>query len=57
MAAGMGAVLVDRELYLPQECAVDGPRCREAGGIEFAAKPELPRPMLDQALDAGASCG
>ncbi len=42
-------VLVDRELYLPQEWATDLPRRREAGipdDVAFATKPELARRML-----------
>src|SRR5262249_49756731 len=39
-------VLVDRELYLPQDWADDRPRRREAGipeDVSFATKPELAR--------------
>lgn len=50
-----GHVLLDRELYLPQEWIEDWPRRREAGipdEVEFATKPELARRML-QRLWAG----
>jgi len=50
-----GHVLLDRELYLPQEWIEDWPRRREAGipdEVEFATKPELARLML-QRLWAG----
>lgn len=50
-----GHVLLDRELYLPQEWIEDWPRRREADipdEVEFATKPELARSML-QRLWAG----
>lgn len=56
-ASEFGAALVDRELYLPEEWAADGERCRAAAvpeGTEFATKPELARCMIKRALDAGA---
>src|SRR5487761_1382942 len=59
-AGARGAALVDRELYLPQEWAADGQRCRQAGvpqGTGFATKPELARRMIERALDADAPCG
>jgi SRSO17 transposase len=49
-------VLVDRELYLPQEWAGDLPRRREAGipdDVAFATKPELARRMLARLGAAG----
>jgi SRSO17 transposase len=49
-------VLVDRELYLPQEWAEDLPRRREAGvpdDVPFATKPELARRMLERVRAAG----
>jgi SRSO17 transposase len=49
-------VLVDRELYLPEEWIADLPRRREAGipdEVSFATKPELARRMLERALAAG----
>jgi SRSO17 transposase len=49
-------VLVDRELYLPQEWADDLPRRREAGipaDVSFATKPELARRMLERVRAAG----
>jgi SRSO17 transposase len=54
-ATSKGHVLLDRELYLPQEWIEDWPRRREAGipdEVEFATKPELARRML-QRLWAG----
>jgi SRSO17 transposase len=48
--------LIDRELYLPESWTRDRDRCREAGigdGVEFAAKPELARKMLERAVAAG----
>ena len=59
-ASEQGAALVDRELYLPEEWARDGQRCRAAAvpeGTEFATKPELARRMIERALKAGASVG
>jgi SRSO17 transposase len=53
-----GAVLVDRELYIPQEWASDRERRSEAGipeTVEFATKPELARRMIGRALDSGAT--
>jgi SRSO17 transposase len=51
-------VLVDRELYLPQEWVGDLARRREAGipdAVTFATKPELARRMLKRVLAAGLS--
>jgi SRSO17 transposase len=45
-------VLVDRELYLPEEWISDLPRRREAGipdEVTFATKPELARRMIERA--------
>jgi SRSO17 transposase len=58
-ATHQGAALVDRELYLPEEWAADGPRRRTAAVpevTEFATKPELARRMIERALEAGAPC-
>lgn len=58
-ATNQGAALVDRELYLPEEWAADGPRRRAAAvpeETEFATKPELARRMIERALAAGAPC-
>lgn len=55
-ASPAGHVLLDRELYLPQEWAADAARRREAGvpdEVTFATKPELARRMLERARDAG----
>jgi SRSO17 transposase len=49
-------VLVDRELYLPQEWASDRERRQEAGvpeTVPFATKPELARRMLARVEAAG----
>jgi SRSO17 transposase len=49
-------VLVDRELYLPEEWSSDDARRGEAGvpeDVAFAIKPELARRMLARVLDAG----
>jgi SRSO17 transposase len=49
-------VLVDRELYLPQEWAGDGERRQEAGvpeAVTFATKPELAQRMLVRLAAAG----
>lgn len=49
-------VLVDRELYLPQEWVEDRPRRQEAGipeAVTFATKPELARRMLERLGVAG----
>ncbi len=49
-------VLVDRELYLPQEWAGDQERRQEAGvpeAVPFATKPELARRMLARVGAAG----
>src|SRR5262249_21099038 len=49
-------VLVDRELYLPEDWAGDLPRRRDAGipdDVTFATKPELARCMLERLRAAG----
>ncbi len=49
-------VLVDRELYLPEDWAGDLPRRREAGvpdEVSFATKPELARRMLERVRATG----
>ncbi len=51
-------VLVDRELYLPEEWIADLARRREAGiadDVAFATKPELARRMLERVRAAGLS--
>jgi SRSO17 transposase len=51
-------VLVDRELYLPQEWADDFPRREEAAipdAVTFATKPELARRMLERLAGAGVA--
>jgi SRSO17 transposase len=55
-ASPLGQVLLDRELYLPQEWTDDRGRCRQAGIPEdrrFATKPQLAQQMLARALAAG----
>jgi SRSO17 transposase len=49
-------VLVDRELYLPEEWVADLARRREAGipdDVRFASKPELARRMLERVRAVG----
>src|SRR5215469_12884352 len=49
-------VLLDRELYLPQEWTADPARCREAGipeKVPFATKPQLAQRMLERIWAAG----
>ncbi len=51
-----GHVLLDRELYLPQEWTLDWPRRREAGipdAVEFATQPELAQRMLERLSASG----
>jgi SRSO17 transposase len=55
-ASPLGQVLLDRELYLPQEWTGDRQRCRQAGIPEdrrFATKPQLAQQMLARAFAAG----
>jgi SRSO17 transposase len=55
-ASQHGHVLLDRELYLPQEWTSNAERRREAGvpdAVAFATKPELARQMLERAQSAG----
>ena len=55
-ATQKGQVLMDRELYLPQEWTNDRARCREAGvpeEVAFATKLVLARRMLERALQHG----
>jgi SRSO17 transposase len=57
-ASPTGHVLLDREVYLPQEWADDRPRRQEAGvpdTVTFATKPELARRMLERANAAGVT--
>lgn len=59
-AGERGYVLLDRELYLPQQWIEDGPRCRAAGipeEADFQTKPMLGRGMLERAFAAGMPCG
>jgi SRSO17 transposase len=54
-ASGLGHVLLDRELYLPEEWTTDRERCRRAGIPEdrgFATKPQLAQQMLARAFTA-----
>jgi SRSO17 transposase len=53
-AAEKGQMLMDRELYLPQEWSNDRKRCQEAGvpeEVEFATKLVLARRMLQRVLE------
>jgi SRSO17 transposase len=55
-ASSQGHVLLDRELYLPQEWTDDGARCERAGippERTFATKPQLAQQMLKRAFDTG----
>jgi SRSO17 transposase len=55
-ASPLGQVLLDRELYLPQDWTGDRQRCRQAGIPEdrrFATKPQLAQQMLARAFAAG----
>lgn len=55
-ASGLGHVLLDRELYLPEEWTNDRERCRQAGipdDRDFATKPQLAQQMLARAFAAG----
>ena len=59
-ASQRGYVLLDRELYLPQQWIEDGPRCRAAGipaEVDFQTKPMLGRRMLERAFAVGIPCG
>ena len=54
-ASSQGHVLLDRELYLPQEWTDDVVRCERAGippERTFATKPQLAQQMLEHAFDA-----
>ncbi|MGW3654177.1 IS701 family transposase, partial [Streptomyces sp. NPDC000878] len=49
LATGVGAALIDRELYLPKEWTEDRPRCRAAKipeTVGFAVKPRLAEKMI-----------
>jgi SRSO17 transposase len=55
-ASPQGHVLLDRELYVPQEWSNDEERCKRAGmppERTFTTKPQLARQMLERAFDAG----
>jgi SRSO17 transposase len=59
-ASEKGHVLIDREVYLPQEWAADGARRTTAKvptAIPFATKPELARQMLERTFAADMPCG
>ena len=59
-ASQRGYVLLDRELYLPQQWVEDSPRCRAAGiskEVSFATKPMLGKRMLERAFLRGMPCG
>jgi SRSO17 transposase len=50
-----GHVLLDRELYVPNEWATDGPRRQDAGippEVAFATKPQLAQQLLAHAITA-----
>jgi SRSO17 transposase len=55
-ATAAGPVLLDRELYLPQEWSSDPARCQEAGvpeGTTTVPKPTLGKQLLERAFAAG----
>lgn len=55
-ATKRGHVLIDRDLYVPEEWTDDRPRCREAGiadNVEYSPKWELALRMLKRAKEAG----
>ena len=55
-----GQAFIDRELYLPEEWALDKERRERAGvpeEVEMRTKPELAKEMLQRALDAGVKAG
>ena len=55
-ASPLGQVLLDRELYVPQEWTDDRERCRQAGIPEdrrVATKPQLAQQMLARVFAAG----
>ena len=59
-ASERGYVLLDRELYLPQQWIENGQRCQAAGipeEVPFQTKPMLGRRMLERAFQAGMPCG
>jgi SRSO17 transposase len=59
-ASGRGQAFIDRELYLPEEWALDKERRQRAGvpeEVEMRTKPELAKEMLQRALDAGVKAG
>jgi SRSO17 transposase len=54
-ASAQGHVVLDRELYLPQEWTNDTERCARAGippERTFATKPQLARQRLERAFNA-----
>jgi SRSO17 transposase len=54
-ASALGHVLLDRELYLPEEWTSDRARCQQAGIPDergFATKPQLAQQMLARAFTA-----
>jgi SRSO17 transposase len=55
-ASVLGHVLLDRELYLPEDWTDNPERCRQAGipaARRFATKPQLAQQMLARAFTAG----
>jgi SRSO17 transposase len=59
-ASSRGQAFIDRELYLPEEWALDKERRERAGVPEevgMRTKPELAKEMLKRALDAGVKAG
>jgi SRSO17 transposase len=59
-ASCRGQAFIDRELYLPEEWALDKERRQRAGVPEevgMRTKPEMAKEMLGRALDAGVDAG
>src|SRR6201996_277168 len=58
-ASPLGQALIDRRLFLPQAWTQDRARCRKAAvpeRVAFAAKTEIARDLIADALAAGAPC-
>jgi SRSO17 transposase len=58
-ASEKGHALIDREVYLPEEWAMDSERritVKVPVELQFATKPELARQMLERAFEAHVPC-
>lgn len=59
-ATGSGSLPIAWRLYLPEEWAGDGARCRAAGvpvGVEFQTKPQIALAQIQQAVEQGVPTG